>query len=95
MVNEDEKSRSNQAVVRRHDGQGRNLPMDDDAGGIGVRVSSLPLQQTGRDSESAFIGIVDVSSGLLPVTFGRAMNERPPPANLRLAVDLAPNPHKD
>ena len=59
MVNEAEKSRSNQAVVRRQGGGGRNLPVD--AGGIGVRgvAASFAIRNL------ASTGIVDISGFVL------------------------------
>jgi hypothetical protein len=41
MVNEREKSRLNQAVVRRPDGESRDLPVDDYVSGIEVRAFVL------------------------------------------------------
>jgi hypothetical protein len=63
MVNEAEKSPSNQAVVRRLNGGGGNLPVNDAAGGIGVRAS--PALLGGCDSESVPTRIVDVSRFVL------------------------------
>jgi hypothetical protein len=61
MVNECEKSRSNQAVVRPHHGEGRNLPVDDYAGGIGCCAPSA----CGCDSEIRSIENMDVSRFVL------------------------------